>query len=151
MVAILAFLVGVGSAGLAHKTSLEEITKDIKSYDGQSVELVTYLQLNPLGQIEPVNDYWILGERFEKPEAFTILDIETNSIKLGSLADELRVDYSRNNFRRVKVLVRGQVVNDCIKHELCCFTQQITITANQIEPLGQPEYYSVPDEFRANE
>lgn len=129
------------------KVSLEEISKNAKDYEGKQVELITYLRTNNL---DTFDDSLALGEQYERPEVWAILNVKTNSINLDSLRSQLNENHHYYDYKRVKVLVRGTLIYNCNKGVTCCGGESVTIIADKVEQLGNIEDYSVAEKYRSS-
>ena len=144
LVALLTFAIGVSMCGLfVTHTSIEDISKDSASYNGRIVEIESYLSLNSR---ENDGQEWMLGEPFEKPEAWTYLDIKTDTSLLIELRNKLAVNLPERQYNRAKVVVVGRVTDNCLS-STCCFGRSITIDVSSITQTGPVELYSVPYPF----
>jgi hypothetical protein len=147
IISISTFFLGLFSARESyHPVSLEEITQNIDYYEGKSVEIVTYASLF---DIEEKN--LTIGEPYEKKEALTFLDLPPNSIDADGLRNRLAENFSFNRHKRVKVIVTGQVSNNCNKGITCCFGKSLAIITKDIKPIGQIEDYTVPTQFQSDD
>lgn len=146
IISISTFCFGVLTAPNSYKqVSLEEITQNIKYYDGKRVEIITYAQIFRVDE-----ESIIIGEPFEKNEIITFLDLEENSINYPALQKQLTENFSIHKYKRVKVKVTGKVYNNCNKGFTCCFGKSLKIITESIEQIGQIEDYTVPLEFQLN-
>jgi hypothetical protein len=122
------------------KVSIETLTKRTNFYNGMNVKIETYAQLEFIDE-----KVLYLGEPFEKYEAWTYLHTEESSINLDNLRNQLKENLSKKHFKRVKVLVKGTVQNNCNKGATCCFGESITIKAQEVTQLEPVEDYNLPD------
>ena len=145
VLALLTFVIGLTFQSFeVPKATLEEISKDTASYDGQLVEVESYIYLTVH---DDATVEWMLGEPFEKSEVWVHLSTESNSVDLSQLQRKLTTDYSLNQYNRAKVSVLGRVRDDCLDRT-CCFTAGvITIEQPSITQIGPVENYSIPASF----
>jgi hypothetical protein len=122
------------------KVSIETLTKRTNFYNGMNVQIETYAQLEFIDE-----KVLYLGEPFEKYEAWTYLHTEESSINLDNLRNQLKENLSKKHFKRVKVLVKGTIQNNCNKGATCCFGESITIKAQEVTQLEPFEDYNLPD------
>ncbi len=122
------------------KVSIETITKHTIFFDGMNVQIETYAQLEFIDE-----KVMYLGEPFEKYEAWTYLNDEETSINLGYLRNQLKENLSKKRFKRVKVLVKGKIQNNCNKGATCCFGESITIKAQEVTQLEPVKDYALPE------
>lgn len=135
-VGLLAFYVGLLAFEFWYvHTTLAEITANIKHYDGRLVEIETYLQ------VDSFEGGWTAGEQWEKPEAFTILQLTNEP---AQLRDKLSHHLSLSEYNRVKVLLRGRVKDQCTGGNTCCFGQVIKIEDASFVQIGPIEPYTRP-------
>lgn len=149
LIPILTFSFGVGIYRISTpKVSLKTITTFTSFYDGASVEIETYAQLTDFD-----SNYYYLGDFDEKIGMVVGLDTENSSPDLASLHNELVANLSDKHFKRVKVLVKGTVKDNC-KTEVssngaisfgCCFGRSITIKAQEVKQLEPVEDYTLPE------
>ena len=104
------------------------------------MQIESYIQLDSIGE-----RVLYLGEPFEKPEAWTYLNTEENSINVDYLRNQLKENLSKNHFKRAKVLVKGKVEDNCNKGVTCCFGRSITIKAQEVVQLEPIEDYTLPE------
>lgn len=123
--------------------SLEEISAKSEYFDGKYVEIITYAQLDRFDQKD-----FTIGEPLEKRESLTFLRLEENSLNLDSLKETLSENYSVNQYKRVKVKVRGKVYDNCNKGVTCCVGNTIDFITESVEQIDQIEDYTVPEKFQ---
>jgi hypothetical protein len=149
LIPVLTFAIGVEIYKISSSNlSIQAISDYTSFYDGMNVQIETYAQLASYDERE-----WYLGEPFEKKELFTYLDLENNSTNLSSLHSQLKENYSKQKFKRVRVLVRGTVKDDCQTNAGdgakisfgCCFGRTITIKAQEVIQLEPVEDYTLPE------
>jgi hypothetical protein len=121
------------------KVSIETLTKHTNFYDGMNVQIETYAQLEFIDE-----NVLYIGEPFEKYEAWTYLQTENSSINIDNLRNQLKESLTKKHFKRVKVLVKGMVQNNCNKGATCCFGESITIKAQEVIQLEPIEDYDLP-------
>lgn len=140
---ILTFFAGVCVYRLSTpKISLETISKYTSFYDEMQVEIETYAQLENFDE-----NLWSIGEPFEKYEAMTFLNLENNSTNLENLKFQLKENLTINSYKRAKVLVRGEVKDNCNRRGIsaCCFGKTMTIKAREVIQLAPVEDYTRPE------
>lgn len=143
IIPILTFCAGVYIYRISTpKVSLETVSKYTTFYDEMNVEIETYAQLENAEE-----NLWSIGEPFEKYEAWTFLNLENNTTYLENLSSQLRENFSKNNYKRVKVLVKGTVNDNCNRRGIsaCCFGKTMTIKAREVVQLAPVEDYSRPE------
>ncbi|HXH69558.1 MAG TPA: hypothetical protein VNI60_04340 [Pyrinomonadaceae bacterium] len=141
IIPIITFCLGVSVyRNSTPEVSIETITKHTSFYDGMNVQIKTYAQLE---SIDEKNLY--SGEPFEKYEAWTYLHTEENSINIDNLRNQLKENLSKKHFKRVKVLVKGTIQDNCNKGTTCCFGNSITIKAQEVTQLEPVEDYTLPE------
>jgi hypothetical protein len=150
LIFILSFAIGVGIYRISSPTvSIETISNHTFFYNGMSVHLETYAQLESYDE-----NLWYLGEPFEKKEVWTNLDLEQNSSDLTALHSQLKENLSKQHFKRAKVLVKGIVKDNCIPEVSkgggvtlggCCFGRSITIKAQEVIQLEPVKDYALPE------
>lgn len=148
IIPILTFCAGVYIYRISSpNVSLETVSKYTYFYDGINVEIETYAQLENFD-----GNSWTIGEPFEKYEAVTFLNLENNSTNLENLKSQLKENLTINFYKRAKVLVKGEVKDNCNVRGFanCCFGKTMTIKAREVIQLAPVEDYSRPEEFRTN-
>ncbi len=145
LIPLLTFSFGVGIYRISPpKASLHTITTFTSLFDGASVELETYAQLLD----HDTNEYY-LGDFDEKTGAVVRLDTENSSSNsLASLSNELEANLLDKHFKRVKVLVKGTVKDNCKTDGStfgCYFGRSITIKAQEVKQLEPVEDYTLPE------
>ena len=144
IILLITFFVGISSVPKSYPLiSLEEISKNSEYYDGKKVEITTYMYLDRFDQKD-----FMIGEPYEKYESNTSLDLNENLVNLDFLKTSLSANYSVNHYKRIKVRVKGKVIDNCNKGITCCFGKTLRIIAESVDQIGQIEDYSVPEEFQ---
>lgn len=148
LIPILTFSIGVGIYRTASpNVSIETISEYTFFYDGMNVEIETYIQLEGSD-----DNFWYIGEPFEKKEVWTYLDLERNSTNLDALHSQLKENLSERNYKRAKVLVRGTIRDNCKMSDgiaRCCFGRSMTIKVQEVIQLGPVEDYARPENLFA--
>lgn len=147
-VALLTFALGIFIYRVSSpKVSLETISKYTAFYDGMNVTVETYAQLKSYD-----DKSWYIGEPSEKMEIWTNLDISNVHINLETLHTQLKEDLNEQSYKRVRVLVKGKVIDSC-NHLSdngtitfgCCFGKSIKIVAQEVKQLAPVEVYTRPE------
>jgi hypothetical protein len=141
IISIITFFLGVFVYRISTpKVSIETLTKSTNFYDGMNMQIETYAQLVFIDE-----KILYLGEPFRKYEACTYLHTEKSSINLDNLRNQLRENLSRKHFKRVKILIKGAVQNNCNKEATCFSGESITIKAQEVTQLEPVEDYNLRD------
>jgi hypothetical protein len=149
LIPILTFVIGVGIYRISSpNVSLAAISEYTFFYNGMNVQIETYAQLESYD-----GNSWYIGEPFEKQEVSTYLDLENNLTNLDTLHSQLKENLSEQKFKRVKVLVKGTVKDNCNQQGKtggsisfgCCFGRSITIKAQEVIQLEPVEDYISPE------
>lgn len=138
LIATLAFAIGLAAANaFVTPTTLEEISRNISSYEGKRVVVETYAQFeNVLG--------WTIGEPFEKYERTTF--IEFDSDRLNHLRQDLAHDLPAQSYYRVRVRATGTVEDNCNDGIItCCFGESMTLKDGSLSVIGDVESYTRPE------
>ena len=147
LISISTFFIGLFSVSESYPiVSLADVTEDSEYYDGKTVEIITFARIYDLEDKKI-----IIGEPYEKPEAFTSLDLKENSINLDFLKNQLSENFSLNNYKRVKVRVIGKVYDNCNKGGTCCVGKTLKIITKSVTRTGQIEDYTIPFKFQLDE
>ncbi len=141
VVAIITFWLGVGVVGVwVYRVSLEDISRDVSSYDGKVVAIETYARIARWDE-----DTWAFGEQFEKYEVWAYAENENIPGDLTELKRELAVDYTDREYNRVRVLVTGRLHDNCGELDsTCCFGRSVTLDVRSMTQLGPVERYREP-------
>ncbi len=149
LIPLLTFAIGVGTyTSVSPNVSIETLAGYTSFYDGRDVEIETYAQLASYDE-----NIWYIGDYSEKKGVLTYLDLEKNAINLDYLHSQLRENLSEQNFKRVKILVKGKVKDNCRMDRSegskisfgCCFGKSITIQAKEVIQLEPVEDYTRPN------
>lgn len=144
LIPILTFIVGVGIYRISTpNVSVVTLTNYTAFYEGMNVEVETYAQLQPFD-----SKLLYLGEPFEKPEVWTYVNTEENSLNIDNLRNQLKENLTNNHFKRAKVRVIGTVEDNCNKGITCCFGKSITIKAQEVTQLEPVKDYDLPEQFK---
>ncbi|MCD9187583.1 MAG: hypothetical protein LUM44_14280 [Pyrinomonadaceae bacterium] len=139
MMPILTFYIGVEVfRNAAPKVSLETVTENTDFYDGMTVEIESYMQAEEID-----TNLWRLGQQFEKPEYWTFLNFDENKSEIDSLKSELKENFSLDRYKRVKVVVKGVITDNC-KNRLCCFGKSLNLKVYEIKQIAPVEDFSNP-------
>lgn len=149
IVPILTFCVGVYIYRISSpNVSLETVSKYTYFYNGMNVEIESYLQAVSYDD----DDTLFLGDFSNPTGTATYIHPSDTQLDLSHLKNELNENFSDQKFKRVKVLVRGKVKDNCniisdngaISFG-CCFGKTMTIKAREVIQLAPVEDYSLPE------
>lgn len=139
MMPILTFFIGVEVfRNATPKVSLETVTENTAFYDGMTVEIESYMQAEEID-----TNLWRLGQQFEKPEYWTFLNFDENKSEIDSLKSELKENFSHERYKRVKVVVKGVITDNC-KERLSCFGKSLNLKVYEIRQIAPVEDFSRP-------
>lgn len=139
MIPILTFFIGVEVyRNVTPQVSLETITENTAFYDGMNVEIESYMQADEMDE-----DFWRLGQQFEKPEYWTFLNFDENISEIDALKSELKENFSTDRYKRVKVIVKGVITDNC-KNTTCCAGKVLKLKVYEIKQIAPVEDFSRP-------
>lgn len=148
LITILTFALGIGIYRVSTpNVSLKTISDYTFFYDGTNVEIETYIQATGYD-----TDTLLLGDFSNRSGIAAYIYPSELTVNLSSLQNQLIGNFTETRFKRMKVLVKGTVKDNC-KTDYgsgkisfgCCFGRSVTIKAQEVTQLEPVKDYIKPE------